>query len=140
MLAETVDTAKDGLSTAQTPAAGGGTGGGGAAMAGNVFLGGIIGAGIDAGTGAMYEHKPNPLMVTLEKLEASMKQRQPTTSETLRADGPRTTTERLFNSRDERTTGAAASFQSRQQLLLPTLDKVKARAPDTGSAFFSATR
>ena len=47
-------------------------GGGGAAMAGNVFLGGIIGAGIDAGTGAMYEHKPNPLMVTLEKLEAAV--------------------------------------------------------------------
>jgi hypothetical protein len=46
-------------------------GGGGAAMAGNVFVGGIIGAGIDAGTGAMYEHKPNPLMVTLEKLEAA---------------------------------------------------------------------
>jgi len=44
-------------------------GGGGAAMAGNVFVGGIIGAGIDAGTGAMYEHKPNPLMVTLEKIE-----------------------------------------------------------------------
>jgi len=45
-------------------------GGGGAAMAGNVFLGGIIGAGVDAGTGAMYEHKPNPLMITLEKAEA----------------------------------------------------------------------
>jgi hypothetical protein len=45
-------------------------GGGGAAMAGNVFVGGIIGAGIDAGTGAMYEHKPNPLMVTLEKVDA----------------------------------------------------------------------
>jgi hypothetical protein len=45
-------------------------GGGGAAMAGNVFVGGFIGAGIDAGTGAMYEHKPNPLMVTLEKIDA----------------------------------------------------------------------
>ncbi len=42
-------------------------GGGAAGMAGNVFVGGIIGAGIDAGTGAMYEHKPNPLMVILEK-------------------------------------------------------------------------
>ena len=41
-------------------------GGGGAAMAGNVIFGGIIGAGVDAGTGAMYEHKPNPLMVQLE--------------------------------------------------------------------------
>lgn len=41
--------------------------GGAAGMAGNVFVGGIIGAGVDAGTGAMYEHKPNPLMVILEK-------------------------------------------------------------------------
>ena len=41
-------------------------GGGAAGMAGNVLLGGIIGAGIDAGTGAMYEHKPNPLMIQLE--------------------------------------------------------------------------
>jgi len=49
------------------------SGGGGAAMAGNVFLGGIIGAGIDAGTGAMYEHKPNPLMVILEKNQPDAK-------------------------------------------------------------------
>lgn len=40
--------------------------GGGAAMAGNVILGGVIGAGIDAGTGAMHSHKPNPLVVTLK--------------------------------------------------------------------------
>jgi hypothetical protein len=44
-------------------------GGGAAGMAGNIFFGGIIGAGVDAGTGAMYEHKPNPLMVILEKSE-----------------------------------------------------------------------
>jgi len=54
-------------------------GGGGAAMAGNVFLGGIIGAGVDAGTGAMYEHKPNPLMITLEKAEAPAAAPVPTT-------------------------------------------------------------
>lgn len=40
-------------------------GGGGAAMAGNVLLGGIIGAGVDASNGAMLDHKPNPLVVTL---------------------------------------------------------------------------
>lgn len=34
-------------------------------MAGNVLVGGIIGAGIDAGTGAMHSHKPNPLIVTM---------------------------------------------------------------------------
>ena len=48
-------------------------GGGGAAMAGNVIFGGIIGAGVDAGTGAMYEHKPNPLMVILEKNQPDAK-------------------------------------------------------------------
>ena len=44
-------------------------GDGGAAMVGNVFVGGIIGAGVyagtGAGTGAMSSHKPNPLVVEL---------------------------------------------------------------------------
>lgn len=48
-------------------------GGGAAGMAGNVLFGGIIGAGVDAGTGAMYEHKPNPLMVQLEPDSAPAK-------------------------------------------------------------------
>lgn len=48
-------------------------GGGAAGMAGNVLFGGIIGAGVDAGTGAMYEHKPNPLMVQLEPEPAQAK-------------------------------------------------------------------
>lgn len=48
-------------------------GGGAAGMAGNVLFGGIIGAGVDAGTGAMYEHKPNPLMVQLEPESAPVK-------------------------------------------------------------------
>ncbi len=42
-------------------------GGGGAGMAGNVLVGGLIGVGVDAASGAMLEHKPNPLKVTLEK-------------------------------------------------------------------------
>lgn len=42
--------------------------GGAAGMAGNVILGGIIGAGVDAGTGAMHSHKPNPLSVNLEPI------------------------------------------------------------------------
>lgn len=41
-------------------------GSGGAAMAGNVLFGGIIGAGVDAGTGAMLELVPNPVEVELE--------------------------------------------------------------------------
>jgi hypothetical protein len=39
---------------------------GGAAMAGNCLLGGCIGAGIDAGSGATLDLKPNPINVDLE--------------------------------------------------------------------------
>ena len=51
-------------------------GAGAAGMAGNVILGGLIGAAVDAGTGAMKELKPNPITVKLvpvsaEKAEAS---------------------------------------------------------------------
>ena len=42
------------------------SGSGGAAMAGNVLVGGIIGAGVDASTGAMLELVPNPVEVGLE--------------------------------------------------------------------------
>ncbi len=42
-------------------------GAGGAGMAGNVFVGGLIGAAVDAGSGAMYDLKPNPIKVTLAK-------------------------------------------------------------------------
>ena len=37
-------------------------------MAGNVFVGGIIGAAVDVGTGSMYDLKPNPVHVVLEKI------------------------------------------------------------------------
>lgn len=40
--------------------------GGGAAMAGNVLVGGVIGAAVDAGSGAMLELVPNPLNVALD--------------------------------------------------------------------------
>ena len=42
---------------------------GGTAMAGNILLGGVVGAGIDGITGAMHSHKPNPLVVKLEKID-----------------------------------------------------------------------
>lgn len=42
------------------------SGGGGAAMAGNILVGGLIGAGVDATSGAMNDLTPNPLIVTLE--------------------------------------------------------------------------
>lgn len=41
-------------------------GAGGAGMAGNVLLGGVIGAGVDVASGAMLDLVPNPLTVTLE--------------------------------------------------------------------------
>lgn len=45
------------------------SGAGGGAMAGNVLVGGIIGAGVDAATGAMLDLTPNPAKVTLEKAD-----------------------------------------------------------------------
>ncbi|MFE1598199.1 translation initiation factor 2 [Methylobacterium sp. ID0610] len=40
-------------------------GAGAAGMAGNVLLGGVIGIGVDAYTGAAFDHTPNPVSVTL---------------------------------------------------------------------------
>lgn len=49
-------------------------GAGAAGMAGNVVLGGIIGAGVDAASGAMNKLTPNPVKVTMEpKKEVSSK-------------------------------------------------------------------
>lgn len=62
-----VTISKPGCKTRQTTVPTQIAGGGGLAMAGNIVLGGLIGAAVDAGTGAMMEHKPNPLVVTLEK-------------------------------------------------------------------------
>ena len=46
-------------------------GAGGAALAGNVLVGGLIGAGIDGMTGATLSLKPNPVFVTLVPLAVS---------------------------------------------------------------------
>ena len=43
------------------------SGGGGAAMAGNVLVGGIIGAVVDGNNGSMDDLVPNPVNVKLEK-------------------------------------------------------------------------
>ena len=40
-------------------------GAGQAGLAGNVIFGGLIGVGVDAGSGAMHSHQPNPLIVEL---------------------------------------------------------------------------
>lgn len=43
------------------------SGSGGAGMAGNVLVGGLIGAAVDAGSGAMNDLTPNPVNVTLNR-------------------------------------------------------------------------
>lgn len=43
--------------------------GGGAGMAGNVLLGGVVGAIVDGSNGSMNDLKPNPLKVKLVKIE-----------------------------------------------------------------------
>ena len=47
------------------------SGGGGAGMAGNIILGGVMGAAVDANTGATQELVPNPLRVTLIPVDGS---------------------------------------------------------------------
>ena len=37
-------------------------------FAGNVLVGGLVGMGVDAYTGAAQDHKPNPVVVTLQPL------------------------------------------------------------------------
>jgi hypothetical protein len=41
-------------------------GSGAAGFAGNVLVGGVVGMGVDAVTGAAMDHKPNPVEVTLQ--------------------------------------------------------------------------
>ena len=39
---------------------------GAAGFAGNLLLGGVIGMGVDAATGPATDHKPNPVIVTMQ--------------------------------------------------------------------------
>jgi hypothetical protein len=41
---------------------------GAAGFAGNILVGGLVGMGVDAVTGAATDHKPNPVTVTLQPL------------------------------------------------------------------------
>lgn len=68
------------------------SGGGGAGMAGNVLVGGIIGAGVDVATGAMYDLTPNPVDVVLEKDEGPGASPVVAPAATAPATAPATTT------------------------------------------------
>ena len=48
-------------------------------FAGNVLVGGLVGMGVDAATGAAMDHKPNPVTVTLQPVAPprAAKQRSP---------------------------------------------------------------
>jgi hypothetical protein len=56
---------KEGYETIEIQVVGQISGSGAAGMAGNILLGGIIGAGVDAATGATKDLKPNPIDVKL---------------------------------------------------------------------------
>lgn len=57
---------KPGYKTLETRVTNHVSGAGGAGMAGNVLVGGVIGVGVDAFSGAMLNLVPNPLAVKLE--------------------------------------------------------------------------
>jgi hypothetical protein len=62
----TVTITKPGFKTVNTQVSHTTSGAGAAGMAGNVLIGGVIGIGVDAVTGASQDLKPNPLHVVLE--------------------------------------------------------------------------
>ena len=47
------------------------SGKGAAGMAGNVVIGGVVGMGVDAATGATLDHVPNPVVIRLQPLDAA---------------------------------------------------------------------
>jgi hypothetical protein len=62
---------RDGYEPVEATVVSGISGGGGAAMAGNVVLGGLIGAVVDGSSGAMNNLKPNPLTIRMVALPAA---------------------------------------------------------------------
>ena len=64
----TVTIAKAGYHIAQVPVKTQIAGAGAAGFAGNIILGGAIGMGVDAATGATLEHYPNPVLMKMVPL------------------------------------------------------------------------
>lgn len=63
-------------------------GGGVAGVAGNIILGGVIGAGVDIASGASLDHCPNPVTVTLRKVGSREPPPDPTAACTPAARAP----------------------------------------------------
>lgn len=63
--------AKEGYESVEVNVSSQVVGAGAAGMAGNVLVGGLIGAGVDAFSGAMKDLKPNPIRVSLVRLAAA---------------------------------------------------------------------
>ncbi|MBA5777082.1 translation initiation factor 2 [Stappia sp. F7233] len=53
------------------------SGKGAAGAAGNILLGGVVGLGVDAISGATLDHKPNPVLIELEPEDPSNKATPP---------------------------------------------------------------
>lgn len=64
---------KDGFHSAEVPVISRIAGGGVAGFAGNVLVGGVVGMGVDAVSGATLEHYPNPVSATLTPLKKGEK-------------------------------------------------------------------
>jgi PEGA domain len=62
----TVTIAKEGYEPQVIPLIKEVPGTGAAGFAGNILAGGLVGMGVDAVTGAAQDHKPNPVIVTLQ--------------------------------------------------------------------------
>jgi hypothetical protein len=64
----TVSIAKEGYEPQIIPLTKDVAGSGAAGFAGNLLLGGVVGMGVDAVTGAAMDHHPNPVIVTLQPI------------------------------------------------------------------------
>ncbi|SHF02632.1 hypothetical protein SAMN02745157_1467 [Kaistia soli DSM 19436] len=64
------------------------TGAGTAGMAGNLVVGGLIGIGVDAATGAINDHFPNPVIIKLEPVAAPAKPARPSRRAPAKAAAP----------------------------------------------------
>jgi hypothetical protein len=73
----TVTVSKDGYEPQVVPLTKEVPGAGAAGFAGNLVLGGLVGMGVDAATGAAQDHKPNPVIVTLQPAAPAARRPRP---------------------------------------------------------------